>query len=212
MSKLKKLIACCVIATFILPMGCARRTTNDFDATIAAAQAVSSKACYDSLAKTRPDMSAWSIEQVERYELIQVIKDSNSKFASLAAKEPLDPCAKAAGTNVYDAQIQADKQDTEFAGKWLGFGEKVLSTALFAYGIHEVTGMLKGMSSGTTINGNNNDLTGVGNKGDKWSLDTTRTTTTTTTDNSSHLSDNGVMGNNNAGSTLPPEMPVEPVL
>lgn len=210
MSKLKKLIACCVIATFILPMGCTRRLTNEHDITISTNQATVTKACYDSITRVRPDMSAWSIEQVERYELIQVIKDSNSKFASLAAKEPLDPCAKAAGTNVYDAQIQADKQDTEFAGKWLGFGEKVLSTALFAYGIHEVAGMLKDMNAnaGTTINGDNNSLTGVGNKGDKWSASTTNTTTTTTTDNSSHLSDSASMGDNNAG-TIPP---VEPTL
>lgn len=208
MSKIKKLIACCIISTFIIPMGCARRVTNEFDTTISTNQATSTKACYDSITRVRPDMTAWSIEQVERYELIQVIKDSNSKFASLAAHEPLDPCAKAAGTNVYDAQIQADKQDTEFAGKWLGFGEKVLSTALFAYGIHEVAGMLKSMNSnaGTTINGDNNSLTGVGNKGDGWKANTTNTTTTTTTDNSTHLSDSASMGNNNGGSVLPPEV------
>jgi len=190
MSKIKKLIACCIISTFIIPMGCARRVTNEFDTTISTNQATATKACYDSLTRVRPDMTAWSIEQVERYELIQVIKDSNSKFASLAAKEPLDPCAKAAGTNVYDAQIQADKQDTEFAGKWLGFGEKVLSTALFAYGIHEVAGMLKDMGSGTKVIGDNNSLEGVGNKGDGWSIKHS-TDASTKLDNGSSIGNTG---------------------
>ena len=203
---MNKIVACCLITTFLFT-GCARRVTNEFDVSIAATQKDAYGKCVDSQVKKRPDMTTWTADQINNYENAQALRESNAKFAALAAHEPLDPCAKAGGPNVYDAQMVADKQDTELAGKWLGFGEKILTTALFAYGIHEVAGMLKGMSGGTTITGDNNMLSGVGNKGDSWKTitPTTTTTTTTTTDNSVHLSDTSTF-TGSPGSTLPTEI------
>jgi len=145
--------------------GCGKRITTAYDVAIAASQAKASEACYNNLPKT-PDMSNWSSDKIVAYEATKALGDANK----ILAKVSLDPCAKAAGTNVYDAEIAIAHEDTELIGKWLNFGEGLATKGLYAYLAYEVFGFLDDAgSTNLNINGSGNSLDGVGNKGNAWS-------------------------------------------
>lgn len=145
--------------------GCSKRVMTAMDATIAQSQSDAQQSCYENLPKP-PDMSNWKPEQIVAYEATKALGDANK----LLAKVPLDPCAGAAGTNVYDAEVAVVKENTAQSGQLLSFGESLASKGLYAYLAYEVFGFLN--DSGSTnlnLTGNNNSLDGIGNKGNAWS-------------------------------------------
>lgn len=158
---------CLLILLCITMTACGGRTPTDVDKDIAGKQSAAAVACYTAQAAKVPDMTNWKPEQITVYELTKALKESNK----IIAKVPLDECAKAGGTNMYDAEIAISHDSSETTGKWLTFGEGLATKLLYAYGIHEAFDYLKTAgSTNVDLNGDGNTVDGVGNKGNNWSL------------------------------------------
>lgn len=189
-----KTISSLVILFFVFAVsGCSTvRPANPYDAAMTASLAPAIQACYDAQKASVPDMQGWTAEQIIAYENASGMKAANAKLAAIANHESLDPCAKAGGTNFYDSQNTAAKVDAEISKYWLEMGKSILTTALYGYIAHEAFGYLKEAGSGTKVYGNDNELTGVGNKGDKWSIDKTSTINQNTDSLNSYLGDSAI--------------------
>lgn len=149
----------------VLLCSCSKRQMTNMDVSIAASQSATSVACYQNLPK-EPDMSNWSVDKITAYQSVKALADANK----IIAKVSLDPCAGAAGKNVYDAEIAFAHENTEQSKNLLNFGESLATKGLYAYLAYEVFGFFE--NSGSTnlnLNGSGNNLDGVGNKGNAWS-------------------------------------------
>jgi hypothetical protein len=172
----KKIISSILILTLMTLTACGYnpRVLTQYDADIAKEQAVAQKACYDSQ-KDDIDTTKMSADQLERYLLVKKLGDANAKLAAIANKESLDPCAKAGGMNVYEADASMAKSQSENVKEYSSFFKEFVKTAaytaIFFKGFDTLGKMFENSGGKVTVNGDNNELTGVGNKGDAWQID-----------------------------------------
>lgn len=138
---MKRFILPLLILAVTLISGCAGTSSpvTMADTTVAEAQYKAQAACYQAAQQSKPDMSQWTPEQIAQYQLIEKLGDANK----LLAKVSLDPCADAAGTNVYDAQVSLAKEGTQRQKNWLDFGQGVATKALYGFIAYEAADSYK---------------------------------------------------------------------
>ena len=144
-----------LLAMALMLSGCAiKRDVTAIDQGVAAYQKEMYVSCRDTLKKV--DTSKLSADQLERWQLVEALKDSNK----LLAKVPLDECAGAGGTNINDVLIAESKEATKQTESFFDFGKTVVKSAAEVAEVFVVVDGVKSLAenAGTKVFGNNNEI------------------------------------------------------
>jgi len=169
---MKKVITWLLVAPILCSCAGQQRTPpTQYDAQLAVAASLAQKACYDAQKANAPDFSQMDGKDLALLKAVDALDRANAR----AAGKSVDPCADAAGTNFYDAEIAVAVEDRKKTEAWLKFGSDIATKTMWGFVAGFGFDYLKG-AGGVNINNegyqSSASLSDVGNE--TW----TQTTTT----------------------------------